>query len=277
MLRKYPLTTLFIIATVCVDVALVGTARQFRDEIDLSDGFRFYIFSFGIPSQLSVLALWAAFGKLRPLTMAAWVTFACGAILLMHWVLLAPALLDEHITLHLLQVFIVVIGAIFFRIVGVGKPDTNAEQPFQFSLVEMFGWTMIVALWAFAFRASSGRILLDRYFIIWLVASTIAPLMVAPVLYGKFSTAMRLVGLVSVYLLVLLSYVIVLYYFDKPVPANDWVFPIFHWAFGLVFTQISYISAWWAVIRMDEAMQERQAITEASREKLKLFEPSSTK
>jgi hypothetical protein len=41
----------------------------------------------------------------------------------------------------------------------------------------------------------------------------------------------------------------------------------------MAITQVTYISAWWSVVRMDEVMKERRGIPESSREKLKAFEP----
>ncbi len=254
MFRNYPLTTLFVVATICVDLALLVTAERYADEIDLSAGLRFYLFSFGIPSQLSVLALWAVFGKFRPLTKAAWVTLAGGAILLMHWILLAEMLLDEHVFFNLLQVILILAGALFFRIIGLGKPDKSADQTFQFSLVEMFGWTMIVAFWAFAFRASAGRLLIDRYFVIWLVAATVAPLIIAPVLFSNLSATLRLIGLVGAYLATfLINSITRSFFYDDQ---------IITWSLMMAIAQITYITAWWAVVRMDEVVQERRVIAQ---------------
>ena len=39
-------------------------------------------------------------------------------------------------------------------------------------------------------------------------------------------------------------------------------------------TQITYIAAWWAVMRMDEVMAERLAVSAASRVELALYDPT---
>jgi hypothetical protein len=269
MLRKYPLTTLFIIATVCVDVVLVVTSVGQEPE---NSGWRFYLWNYLFPSQISTLALWGVFGKTHRLTKAAVVTLAGAAIIVAHGFVYESRLLNETTTFNLFHMAIVIVGALCLKLCGVGS-RSESKSSFQFSLVEMFGWSMIVALWAFALRAALAKFPVDAYAYIWMVAATLPPLLIAPVLFGNLSTTIRLVGVTGSYLLAMLIYGTAVYYAQEP--AHQWFNPMVHWAFGLVVAQISYISAWWAVIRMDEAMQERQAISEASREKLKVFEPES--
>jgi hypothetical protein len=265
MLRKYPLTTLFILATICVDVALVASSSR-QDLLNSDSGWPFYLWNFLIPSQISVLALWSVFGKTHRLTKAATVTLAGGVITLVHWLLFEERLFNEATVFNLFQIIVVVIGALGFRLCGVGQSDSETDSGFQFSLVEMFGWSMIVALWAFAFRSALANFPVDGYTVIWMVAATVAPLLIAPVLFGRLSTTARLVGLISAYLSAFMIYRLV----EQQLPGEQIVL----WAFGMAVTQITYISAWWAVTRMDEAMQERQAVSDASREKLKVFEPT---
>jgi hypothetical protein len=265
MFRKYPLTTLFIVATVCVDVALVVSTKQ-QDLLERS-GWKFYLWNFLVPSQISMLALWSVFGKTHRLTKAAAVTLAGGSLILAHWMLFEVQLFNEATVFNLFQIIIVVIGALVFRLCGISSSTSENDKRFQFSLVEMFGWSMIVALWVFAFRSALANFPVDGYTAIWMLAATVPPLLIAPVLFGKLSAIARVVGVMATYLAVFFVYWIV----DQRLPGEQIVL----WAFGMAITQISYISAWWAVMRMDEAMQERQAISEASREKLRVFEPSN--
>lgn len=264
MLRRYPITTLFIIATICVDVALVVTANR-QDLLNSDSGWPFFLWNFLIPSQISVLALWSVFGKTHRLTKAAAVTLAGGILILAHGLLFESQLFNEATVFNLFQIIIIVVGALVVRLCGIGSFTSENDKGFQFSLVEMFGWSMIVALWAFAFRSALANFPVDGYTAIWMVAATLPPLLVAPVLFGKLSAVARLVSVMAVYLVMFLVYWIV----DQRLPGEQIVL----WGFGMAVTQISYISACWAVMRMDEAMQERQAISEASREKLKVFEP----
>lgn len=264
MFRNYPLTTLFIIATVCVDVVVVLTSEG-NNELDINSGFRFYLWNFGIPAQVGALALWAIFGGSHRLTKGAFITFLGGAILLLHWVLLPEMFLNEHTFINLLQMLIAMGGAALLRLCGIGKPEKISAQSFRFSLMEIFGWTMIVALWAFAFRSAAARIPVDKYFMIWLLAASAGPLLVAPALFSKLSALMRLTALIMAYLIAFVIYAIASYYLPDE--------PIVNWAFGMAIAQITYIAAWWAVMRMDEGMQRRREMTNPSREKLTLFDP----
>jgi hypothetical protein len=179
-------------------------------------------------------------------------------------------LFNEATVFNLVQIMVVVIGSLGFRLCGVGSSPSETGRAFQFSLVEMFGWSMIVALWAFAFRSILTNFPVDRFTAIWMVAATVPPLFVGLVLFGKLSTKTRLPGILAAYVIAFVIYRFVVFWnaFHK-LPCEQIVL----WAFGMAVTQISFISAWWAVMRMDEAMQERQAISDASREKLKVFEP----
>jgi hypothetical protein len=65
-------------------------------------------------------------------------------------------------------------------------------------------------------------------------------------------------------LFTLIAYAIGKRFMDGPMPL---------WALSMAVTQITYISAWWAVVRTDEVMQERRAVTADDRTKLAIFDP----
>ena len=71
-------------------------------------------------------------------------------------------------------------------------------------------------------------------------------------------------GLLAVYLFALIAYAIGNRFMDGPLP---------FWALSMAITQITYISAWWAMLRTDEVMQERTAVTENARMKLSVYKP----
>jgi hypothetical protein len=264
MLRKYPLTTLFIIATICVDLAIILASAR-NAVLHLESDWIFYAWNCLIPAQISTLVVWGVFGKSHRLTKAAVVTFGGAVIFLVHGMTLSGIYFDESMFVNLLQVSGVLIGSLAFRVCGLGRSTNDDQQPLRFSLIEMFGWSMIVALWAFAFRSSAARFPVDVFTGIWTVATIAAPLTVIPALFGSMSSTRRIAAFLGSYAMVLVVGGAAYNYYGNG--------PINTWALIMSVTQISYISAWWAVMRMDEAMQERQAIIDASREKLKVFEP----
>jgi hypothetical protein len=265
MFRKWPLTTLFIIATICVDVAVLISAKGGAPT--LTSSWNFYFWSWFVPAQFCALALWSVFGKTHRLTKAAWTTLAFAILLTLIWIKFEPLSYDEIIGFSFVHFIAVLTGAAFFKLCGVGKEAASStDNTFRISLVEIFGWSLIAALWAFGMRFVDEGLLIDKYFIAWFSIAAAIPVLLIPVLFSAISTTKRIVAFMCIISIAFIGYMLTEHY----IPDN----PISMWVLTMAVTQISYISAWWAVMRMDEAMQERQAITEASREKLKVFEPS---
>jgi hypothetical protein len=245
MFRNYPLTCLFILATICVDLVVALTSVQ-NSVLAPESGLRFKVWNFGIPAQVSTLALWAIYGTTHRLTKATVVTFAGGILLLVTAIVLGQPHFNESISFNFIQILFVLAGGTIFWLLGIGKSGRNAETSFRFSLVEMFGWSMIVALWAFALRSMNAGLLVDRYFVLWIVTASVTPILLIPVHFSKFSMAWRCGALGAVFGIVLAAYGIA----DRYVSDN----PIALWALSMSITQIIYITAWRIVWRMDEAM-----------------------
>ncbi len=264
MPRNYPLTTLFIIATVCVDLAVMLTGDA-GSVLAAESGLRFYVWNYAIPAQFGALALWAVFGRTHRLTKAAWVTLACGLLFAVIWYTVEPGFRGESISFSFIQFFAVMLGAGLLKLCGVGKAISN--ETFQVSLIEFFGWTMIVALWAFGLRFGGVDFLIDQYWVVWIIAASAAPLLLVPVLFSRISSGSRLLSLLALYLFVFGAYALLTKFMEGPMPL---------WALSLAITQVTYISACWSVVRMDEVMQERRVVSESSREKLKVFDPQES-
>jgi hypothetical protein len=231
-------------------------------------GLRFYVWNYAIPAQFSTLAIWAIFGRTHRLTKAAWVTLACGMLLAMIWYTVEPGFRGESISFSFVQFLAVMIATALLKLCGVGKHAKNtADEMFQFSLVEIFGWTMIVALWAFALRFGGVDFLVDKYWIAWIVAASVAPVLLVPILFNKLAPGARLFAMLGVYVAVFGAYALGARFMEGPLPL---------WAFSMAVTQITYISAWWSVVRMDEVMLERRAVAEANAEKLKVYDPHTS-
>jgi hypothetical protein len=263
MPRNYPLTWLFIVATVCVDAAvLFSTSAGSVSSADT--GLRFYAWNYAIPAQFSCLAVWAVYGTTHRLAKAAWVTLACGLLLVLTWHTVEPSFRVETISFNFIQLFAVLLGVGLLRAGGVGRHLADSIESLRFSLVEIFGWTMVVALWAFALRFAGVNFIIDAYWWVWIATASIAPLVVTPILFANLSLGSRPFALLAAYLFTLIAYAIGRRFMNGPMPL---------WALSMAITQITYISAWWAVVRTDEVMQERRAVTAASSEKLKVFDP----
>lgn len=258
MPRHYPLTWLFIIATVCVDLVILFTTDKSSAMLE-NAGARFYLYNFGLPAQFSTLAIWGVMGKTHRLARAAWITLAFGSLMFLTWLVEGP-ISGESFALNFIQFFTVAVAAALWRAVGFGR--RSSQEPIRISLVEMFGWTMVVALWAFAVRFALGGAIVDAYTIVWIVAASVAPVLIVPVLYGRLSTVSRLLWLTALYLLAMLSYAIGTNYMEGPMPL---------WAFGMALVQLIYISAWWSMVRMDEALQQRHAVSENAQAKLAVY------
>ncbi len=249
MFRNYPLTTLFIIATLCVDLAVLITALR-SGGVGAAVNILFYVWNFALPAQFSALGAWAIYGKSQRLTRGAWVTLAFGLLLVLTWYTVEEPYRAESVFLHFVQIAAVMMAAGLYKLCGI-RPEPASGEPIRFSLVEMFGWSMIVALWAFAIRYATMEFATDKYWFLWAITALVAPILLLPVLFGAWSVGTRLLMLVVLYLVAIAVYIIGSRYWDGPLAL---------WAFSMAITQITYISAWWAIVRMDEVMQERRAV-----------------
>ncbi|TWU29520.1 hypothetical protein [Bythopirellula polymerisocia] len=271
MFYPRPLTWLFIIATLCVDLALVlGSSGGSRIQ-GSSEGLAFFVYNYGLPAQISALAIWAVLSRVHRLAKAAWVTLAGGMLLVMTWLVIYSEYRSELVAYCFLQLMLVLVGCFFLEKFGwiakLSEPMTDEKSRFQFSLVEIFGWTIIVAFWAFAVRFADFAIVTQKTWWIWLLWAALIPLVLAFAFFKPLQPGTRLLRLMVAYLFALLLFGIARIYDQGPLPS---------WAFAMAITQITYITAWWAVMRMDEVMGERRAVTTASREALSIYDPTKS-
>lgn len=268
MFHNRPLTWLFIIASACLDLAMLATN-------DSSPGpglgsFSFFMFNFVVPGQLSVLAVWSVLGGGHRLMRAAVATVATCLLLFAVRGDLSDDARNLVVADYLLHVLSVVAAATIFQrlhLVTALTPDVEeAPDRFRFPLIEYFGWSIVVAIWAFMWRYTDLRQLqYEKYWWSWFGCS-IAPVVVLPLVFGKIQVGARILRLMVLYLLVLLGYALVRFTANLQGP-----FPA--WATVMVSTQITYIAAWWAVMQLDAVMVERRRVTAASRQTLAHFEP----
>ena len=271
MLHPRPLTWLFIIATLCVDLALILGSRGGSQIQATSEGLAFFVYNYGLPAQISALAIWAILSRVHRLAKAAWVTLAGGMLLSMTWMVIQSEYRGELVAFCFLQLTLLLLGCAVLKKLGwiasLSEPLADEKGKFQFSLIEIFGWSIIIAFWSFAVRFADFGIVTQTDWWIWLLCAVLIPLVLAFAFFKTLQPGTRLLRLMVAYLFTLLLYGVARIYDQGPLPS---------WAFAMAITQITYITAWWAVMRMDDVMAERRAVTNASREALAIYDPKES-
>lgn len=151
MFRERPLIWLFLIATLCVDLVL--SVFFFSAGTDAT----MIAWMFLVPPQLNVLAVWAVIGEVDRLTRAAVVT-----VTLFFATLVTFYVSDPHFPqfwndfLAYFMAHIPLVALATFALQKLKKWEAlvskNRKAKFQVSIMELIGWTFIVAIWAYAAR-----------------------------------------------------------------------------------------------------------------------------
>ena len=224
------------------------------------------IISIGVPAQLSLMALWAATSPATRLARGATLT---AAVYLAFLSALLFGLPRQQVILYFFAPTLVVWGgALTLELAGLlpgwrpmdaattSPQGTRAldsrlmkslglrisgrsqeERPWQFSLVELFGWTCVVALWAFAVRHAD----LAPYSWSWLARAVVAPLLMVVLLGGPGSWWVRAGCVLSIFVLLLLL-----------ARTNAGIHLLL--AKHLILAQAAYLTLWYVVRRLDGAL-----------------------
>jgi len=211
--RDRPLTWLFVATTVCIDLVMI-LPTLFPVQASVSPRFLHeyvprLILSIGVPAQLSLAALWAATSPATRLARGATLT---AAVYLAFLSALLFGLPRQQVILYFFAPTLVVWGGSLtlelagllpgwrpmdaattppqgtrsldprlMESLGLKVSDRSPEKrPWQFSLVELFGWTCVVALWAFAVRHAD----LAPYSWSWLARAVVVPILLVVLLGG---------------------------------------------------------------------------------------------
>ena len=255
--RDRPLTWLFIGATISVDLVMI--LPMLFPLAMLDDYFPKLIITIGVPMQLSLVAIWAAISDRYRLMRGAVLTAAVYAAILaamlfaftrqeVAFYFLAPVLAVWGVTL-VMQLLGWLPGwnsrctidcAADSYVLGPtmsvmdsqnGDEISGKMRPWRFSVIEIFGWTCVVALWAYALHHA----ILAPYKWTWLARAVMVPLLMVVLLGGPGSWQLRCgcVGLViGMLLLMQRTYGVV-------------VLSVFY----LIPT--TYLALWYAVRRLD--------------------------
>ncbi len=251
MFRNRPLTWLFFIATLCVDLAMV--VPRFHSP---GMGGVSMVFMFGIPAQLSLVAIWGAIGRSHRLARGAVVTFAI--FLATAATLQFPYSWQDLLTFYLIHTLLVFGGTLVLRSLGwlrrwPSLVDRKNEK-FRYSVIEMFGWTTIVAIWAFGWRHATAE---DDFYALYLANLTAIPL-ITIALVGRSSRWRCLV------ILILVACAIAAVSVWLVTGRSEKLF-IFVFLIGNL-TQAIYLGIWYAVQRFDWSQADSRASLKLHRE-----------
>jgi len=264
LFRDRPLACLLIGATFCGNLVLWYEGQD--------SSLAFFLFNYGLPAQAGAVALWAALHHGPRLTRAAWLTVAFVLLQALTWSLVDSRDVGESLALTYLQFILIVLLANLLRASGITLPtreqtDPDA-RPWQVSLIELFGWSIIVSVWAFVARHATWSIVADGWWCVWLATSVLAPIATATACLQPAKPAVKLLSLLSLFASLPLG-VLFLRTFDQG--------PLLGWLAALAGTQITYLLLWWAVLKMDQATAERIAELPEDGKQLTLFEPTAEK
>lgn len=137
MFQQRPLTWLFILATSVVDVVLVSTdAGKVDPPTALKIGFML--------GQLGVLALWCVNGNCHRLSRAGLIVLATAVVAYFSDFMMGP--LSQRLAIYFFYV-----GSII-AISLISQLFMARYRNWQMPLIEMFGWTIVVALVSYCIR-----------------------------------------------------------------------------------------------------------------------------
>ena len=250
--RERPLTWLFLVATLCVDLVLVVIVAQERDT-----GVAIWpsiICMSVMLAQLSMVAAWAAIGISHRLARGAALTIAVCLVTSFFFVS-SFILWRELLTWFLLQGFVVWCATLMMRVAGLlkGWPSLAAKekQIFQFPLIEMFGWTTIVAIWSLGMHYASRPTFFDSDWILIVPNWTLLPIIVV--------TALGLRRAWWVRLLIVFGFAIVIAFISADLSSGPMDRFLWYILLPANLVQSGYLVLWYVVQHLDA---KRTAIAE---------------
>lgn len=242
MIRNHPLLLLFLVASVTVDVVLLkmGHPREFLNRALLS-GLLF--------GQTAALAIWAVWGRGHRLArVSCMVVVTC----VLAYATGGRTMLSNYQWLSVLCVYTLAVY-LWSLLIAAGRAYTSksdgvpSEGPsWQVSLIELFGWTILVAIASFAARSMEFTFLQTNSYIALKVFGLLAvPAFVASgVIKGlEGFTSSKWYWIVFVVALAPLGY---LFRTLEPLTAVP-----------MLLAQTGYLLTWLLVLRLDRAMRHR--------------------
>jgi len=160
MFRDRPLTWLFIVATICVDLTLTSSFDTMVPGL--------------VIGQLSAVAIWSVMSKshrlARPGVFLAVVSLVAGRYMTPASLFFSENFITNFLVAYAILIVIVTLPVALFRYWVLSSMEHKKKKflfQFQFPLIELFGWTIIVAYASFVSRflnsESIQQVLTDRY------------------------------------------------------------------------------------------------------------------
>ncbi len=248
MLRRNPLTILLLIATIVVDIVFVTV--RLPGGLDKRALFAGLLFG-----QMAACAIWAARGSSGH-------RLGRGSLLVIAACLIGlasggSALLGRYQWLAILVGYtLTVYGATVLlafaqKYTSQKSEDSPAEPTWQVSIIELFGWTILVAIASFAARSMEfGFIRLDNHIIEKVVLLLALPLTLATFIRKDLGDLSQ--GKAATIVLVVLTVVIA--YLLRTRDPNI--------ALPLIFGQGGYLVLWFLVLGMDRLVRQAQGTEE---------------
>lgn len=247
MFRDRPLTWLFIAATMLLDVVIACGDEKQTPFLVASLLFGFTL------GQVLVLGAWLAVGKLHRLTRGA--LFVGGQVSLVlvvdSWKREVPFfdLSKEAVTLFSFLSVCTFCTVVFFRYVF--KRFSNKEgnsKKFQFPLIELFGWMIVVALASLVIRgAEYVQLITDPTNIIEFLGTAIVATIIVMLFSSPVQITVRSYAIVAVVELIYLS--LIFYMFASYGIDNKSV--VIH-CVAVCGVSHLYVALWTFVQRLDE-------------------------
>jgi len=244
MLRDRPLMCLFLVATVVVDLVLVVLGNDF----DISGVLGAIGFVLG---QVAAMAFWAVNGQTHRLARGAWLVTTLGiAAYLGSYVILGG--LGDGLAFFAMYTSILIFVALLTNMIryysSENRKSDTAIGRWQISLIELFGWTTVVAIASFGGRHMDFdvfRVMSSQHW--WLNAT----LLVVPVFFTLFvKRDLRDLNVVTAFLITAaFGGVVGFYWWTGEGSEIAW----------LILAQTAYLLSWFFVSGLDSRMREAKA------------------
>jgi len=256
MFRDRPLTWLFVIATVVVDVVMAAT--------DKGSGTSVARLGFVI-GQLAALAIWSVRGEIHRLGRVSCLIVVVGSIAFLIEVSSESA--DVWVAFYAGYVFVIalatLLGNLVWRTFEGNKSESSSKQ-WKIPLIEFFGWTTVVAIICFGARHMDFGFLIQGDSLLIVTALLTVPVSTALLIRHD----LRDLRAVSAFVIVLAAIISAVY-----LSQNNKSGAI------AIFVQTVYLSLWLAVLGMDKVKADVRTMHESLQEvtppasQPKLFNP----
>jgi hypothetical protein len=232
MFRDRPLTWLFVISTIAVDLVLLSLKGNLLEE---------FMWSGIVIGQIAALAIWAIRGRMHRMVRASCFVLSTGLLGIVE-----PT--GYFLTFVFVYGLIVLLFALFVEVVRYvtsKETDTDkARKRWQIPLIEFFGWTIVVALVSLGCRYMEFKDVFEDS-TTWLEMLYI---LANPLLLVLFTREdLRDLGVLKAVL------------FVGVVIALEWNFSYF-----VIFIQAVYLVAWMIVLTLDNISAETAIVRSLS-------------